>query len=157
MNNNDQSSFTAQNIFNKVVAHLRQQGCQALNDNNVCVYRGKNGTKCAIGCLIPDDEYLPSFEGQHIFTILDNYSNYNFVATANLISHRILLVSLQVVHDTCPVNDWETEFKMIAERYKLQYNAPVVVNKYHNDEDDYYDKLSDLLDEFPIGMPGFRR
>lgn len=46
-----------QEIFDKVVTHLFAQGVQSLNKYNECQYRGQNGTSCAVGCLIPDEEY----------------------------------------------------------------------------------------------------
>ena len=49
-------------IFDYVVDHLRQQAAQARRAN-VCSYRGKNNTMCAVGCLLADDEYVPSMEG----------------------------------------------------------------------------------------------
>lgn len=33
---------------------------------NCCVYRGKDGAKCAAGLLIPDQEYNSSMEGKAI-------------------------------------------------------------------------------------------
>lgn len=59
---------TAQEIFDAVIRHLRKQGRRA-NDYSpiysryVCRYRGDNGTKCAVGCLIDDEHYNPACEG----------------------------------------------------------------------------------------------
>lgn len=33
------------------------------NDGRYCVYRSQSGNKCAIGVLIPDEEYKESFDG----------------------------------------------------------------------------------------------
>ena len=57
-----------QEIFDKVATHLIAQGKQSLapdphHEGEVCAYRGADGTMCAAGCLIPDDEYDPDFEG----------------------------------------------------------------------------------------------
>lgn len=38
----------------------------SLNENGMCAYRGKNGTKCAVGLLIPDEEYDKSIESNSI-------------------------------------------------------------------------------------------
>lgn len=35
-----------------------------------CLYRGPNGTKCAIGLIIPDEEYDPEFENERANTVL---------------------------------------------------------------------------------------
>ena len=54
-------------IFNYVIDHLRKQGCQSLVDHeDNCAYRGKGGTMCAVGVLIADDEYNPTWEGNSI-------------------------------------------------------------------------------------------
>jgi hypothetical protein len=60
-----------QEIFDKVASHLITQGVQATyrphpkqrEAYSNCAYRGDNGTMCAAGCLIPDEEYNPEFEG----------------------------------------------------------------------------------------------
>jgi hypothetical protein len=55
--------MNAQEIFDKVVTHLRTQGKQAKNTSDDCVYRRPNGLMCAVGCLIPDELYDPALEG----------------------------------------------------------------------------------------------
>lgn len=52
-----------QETYNKVKAHLLAQG-EPSRQGADCLYRGANGLKCAIGCLIADDQYDPAFEGQ---------------------------------------------------------------------------------------------
>ena len=54
-----------QEVFNKVAAHLLAQGKPALKGED-CVYRSKDGLKCAIGCLIPDENYTPEMERKSI-------------------------------------------------------------------------------------------
>ena len=61
-------------VFNYVVEHLRKQGCQSLSgeigeDN--CAYRGDGGTMCAVGVLISNDEYKPSWEGSSIYHLIE--------------------------------------------------------------------------------------
>ena len=48
--------------FNRAVAGLRQQQTRSANESGFCMYRGPNNTKCAVGWLIPDDEYNPEFD-----------------------------------------------------------------------------------------------
>lgn len=55
-----------QEIFDHVVHHLFKQGGPAIGVEGSypgCAYRGANGTSCAVGCLIKDEFYHPSFEG----------------------------------------------------------------------------------------------
>lgn len=55
--------LTAQQIFDKVVNHLRTQGRAAHAPNGTgCMYRNDEGLSCAVGCLIPDSHYRPEFD-----------------------------------------------------------------------------------------------
>ena len=54
--------MTEQEIFDKVVLHLYQQGEPSITHGGRCRYR-LSGKMCAIGCLIPDDMYSESMEG----------------------------------------------------------------------------------------------
>lgn len=56
--------YTPQEAFDKVCAHIKAQGHKSYDsDRNQCLYR--NGPdKCAIGALIPDEEYQPEFDGR---------------------------------------------------------------------------------------------
>lgn len=55
--------MTAQQIFNKVAKHLATQQVQSRGRaGGKCMYRGRNGTSCAVGCLIPDSHYRLEFD-----------------------------------------------------------------------------------------------
>lgn len=43
-----------------------------LSDRESCVYRGKNGAKCAVGMFIPDVLYKKSFEGTCASKIIED-------------------------------------------------------------------------------------
>lgn len=51
-----------QTIFDTVVRHLGRQGHPAMNGAGRCVYRAPDGSKCAVGCLIPDELYRPEMD-----------------------------------------------------------------------------------------------
>jgi hypothetical protein len=53
--------MTPQEIFDTVVTHLFQQGCQS-SVEGMCLYRSESGLKCAVGALIPDDAYDPKMD-----------------------------------------------------------------------------------------------
>ena len=58
--------MTHQEIFNKVITHLRQQGRPARvkrGDVETCMYAAPNGAACAVGCLINPKAYHPDIEG----------------------------------------------------------------------------------------------
>ena len=104
-----------QELFDKVVNHLRVQGCKAL-ENEHCKYRTASGLKCAAGCLIPDDMYKPSMEGMNIIGVIQNNPNLE-----DVISNPGLISRLQFIHDWIEVMSWEESFKGVAIQFGLVY------------------------------------
>lgn len=112
--------MTPKEIFNTVVTHLYTQKKQAYdNRNNTCAYRTPEGLKCAIGCLIPDDDYdyrMDGIDSQGFYlggsmeAIVANFPN-------NIPSYFKdnfdFLFKLQGIHDGAEVdNDIDRNFKM---------------------------------------------
>lgn len=62
------NTFRGQKTFDTVARHLLTQKRRSINDRYRCQYRGDNGTKCAVGCLIPDADYVPDMEGQGVYS-----------------------------------------------------------------------------------------
>jgi hypothetical protein len=62
MNSND-----LRGMSEKIRDHLKAQKARAMGTNDggfvVCRYRGDGGSMCAVGCLIPDERYTPTIEG----------------------------------------------------------------------------------------------
>jgi hypothetical protein len=53
-----------QEWFNKAWTGLKSQGFKrSVNSSDTCYYRGTEGRRCAIGWLMPDENYRPEFEG----------------------------------------------------------------------------------------------
>ena len=75
-----------QEVFNKVIAHMREQRRPAVADNPdrgfACVYREAGGRKCAIGALIPDEVYDEAMEGRPVRHILTNMPMFEAVGKA---------------------------------------------------------------------------
>lgn len=92
--------MTPQEIFNKVATHLFTQGTRAMLDpeceSGQCMYRGPNGSKCAVGVLIPDKLYRKNME---TFTINGLLDDEKVVLPAWMAENRELLWSLQSTHD----------------------------------------------------------
>ena len=85
----------------------------------LCLYRAANGRKCAAGCLIPDDKYSRSLEGQS----LDLESSTELRAILEAEGHDVNLVrQLQIIHDTALIHHWEVEFARLAARFKLDFS-----------------------------------
>jgi hypothetical protein len=103
------SQWTHQAIFDTVARHLFTQGCQATKDDS-CLYRGPNGTKCAVGILIPDSAYTEDMEFQSAESIINDYDELEFLKP-----FRSLLTSLQYVHDSWEKPYWDsTEYMKLA-------------------------------------------
>ena len=107
-----------QETFDTVVAHLRKQGRKSQEDRQ-CLYRGPDGTKCAVGCLIPDSEYSPKLEMHSIINLEFSRRLPPSLEGLNL----RLLRELQSVHDTWCVYQWEERFQAVAKHYGLVYHA----------------------------------
>lgn len=119
---------TNQEIFDRVVSALREQGEPCVNEHRNCVYRNSDGLKCAAGHLIPDDKYDPSFENTAVGSFSDN-NEYNKVTQLffdmDYNNDNIELVSqLQSIHDEYDFYTWEDQWRKLAEREGLVYCAP---------------------------------
>jgi len=109
-----------QEVFNKIVTHLRKQGKRSVNEYNKCVYRGLDGRMCAVGCLIPDENYKKGFDKSGGVNIGGLFFDGAFVGTGILPKkHLDLLISMQRVHDKYSVEKWEEQFKAVAENRNL--------------------------------------
>jgi len=114
--------MNAQDIFNTVTVHLFTQGRPAMKDGQ-CSYRGDMGTSCAVGCLIPDDEYDPAMDdlieirsiarrrGMDDFfggTSIDGLLKAG-LAPEWMRDQHLVLAELQMAHDGC-LTDENGEF-----------------------------------------------
>lgn len=112
-----------QEVFNKVYRHLLTQGERSEStftvdgiDRPGCAYRGDEGRKCAIGCLIDDDRYTPELETRGAgHPLVEDALGYS------LLSHddRCLLKRLQDVHDCRNPASWAASLKGISETFGL--------------------------------------
>ena len=102
--------MTEQEIFEKVVRHLSGQGCKSKHQDFGHAYRGDNGLMCAVGCLLTDKEYCPSFEQRSVSSLAQDE-----VLPKRLLPHWSLLVSLQRIHDLFDPTEWATELRDIGE------------------------------------------
>lgn len=88
--------MTEQELFDKVVAHLRKQGVKSV-ENGRCRYRTAEGLKCAIGILIKDEDYSTELEGCVVY-------NSGVLKATGLGGGSPILkklaTALQVVHDS---------------------------------------------------------
>jgi hypothetical protein len=124
----------AQEIFDKVVAHLKQQRRPSIkipdDIRSACAYRGDGGTKCAFGIFISDEAYDPNMEGcasDEFFIALDT-GTYPFRGKTHPVAkmvdlsdtmraemkplneHQKLLRALQGAHDKAAWGPMKSEF-----------------------------------------------
>lgn len=118
-----------QQVFDKVAAHLLAQKITSSKSHIVggsCLYRGPNGTKCAVGCLIPDDLYEPSMEGKSV----PGSGDFDmYLSTVGKVLTQIvekdtfpLLAALQLLHDTIKPDNWDLELRKSAVKFNLKVN-----------------------------------
>lgn len=111
---------TAQEVFDQVAEHLLTQKEQSLDPdkhNDVCVYRAPKGLKCAVGCLIADDEYLEEWEGAGWAIIGQNIAKDLDIDFDG--EHENLLIRLQSVHDNYEPQLWLNKLQQLAKEEGL--------------------------------------
>lgn len=113
--------MTKQEIFDKVVAHLRAQNRKAIDEQSLCCYRGPDRTKCAAGCLILDEHYSRDLEGM---TVGQSLVRSALRASGVPKEADDLVQALQSAHDSYLVSQWEGCFSNIAAAHGLTYAAP---------------------------------
>ncbi len=84
--------MTKQEVFDVVAAHLLKQNRKATagNGSSRCLFKTPDGLKCAVGCLIKDENYTIQLEDRGIKTLID---------MGLVPDHEVLLISLQEIHD----------------------------------------------------------
>lgn len=135
-----------QATFDKVVTALFKQGkagtggrpfvaesadiCAfiAYSSTNIfCQYLNEDGSRCAVGCLIPDGHPGLRFSGS-VMMLLGTYPDLQSLLDANTEEDQLFLISLQSLHDNnlavVSINDWPRLFQGWATRRGLVYNGP---------------------------------
>jgi len=109
--------MTAQELFDIVFKHLMSQSAKSMmvvEGGFSCAYRGKDGLKCGIGILIPDEDYREDMEGFAVQNLLAKGA-----CLCHLAAHRELLYKLQGIHDEDPVEDWGRALRETAVAFGL--------------------------------------
>lgn len=111
----------AQEIFDKIMAHLRAQNARAA-DVSGCLYRTDDGLKCAMGCLIPDKLYNHTMEGKGVSSlIVDHPELFKYLGIEDHASTYFLLRDMQSLHDDdlYPKKGWIEKAYDIGFKYNL--------------------------------------
>lgn len=115
------AELTAQQIFDKVATHLHKQNAQARSSQHGCAYRAPDGRRCAVGCLLTDDEYDRGMEGARVPWLIEHGG-----IPRRLRPHADLLTSLQNVHDNYLPEAWPGALRDRANTHGL---SPEVIYK----------------------------
>lgn len=111
--------MTEQEIFDEVWDHFvvkkypRSRG----REGDGCMYRGRDGARCAAGLFISDEQYDWDFEGRNLLD--DTVVN---ALRKDVQEHRGLLRALQRAHDECPEDTTHVPpdaLRAVAEKYGL--------------------------------------
>jgi hypothetical protein len=125
-------NLTPQKALNKIWDYFITQGkAPGRNSDGDCQFRGAYGTKCAIGCLIPDRKYKKDMEGHSAYFVLD-------MAIPNHSIPPSLATSFQSAHDNAadsyarnPERDWFGITKSrTAFKNELKENLAAVARDY---------------------------
>jgi hypothetical protein len=105
-----------QAAFEKVVRHLLKQGRTSLTDPDdalsTCAYRSPDGLMCAVGVLIPDDQYRSAFEDLSVDDVAPRIPALKMLDVG-------LLRRLQVVHDDGHPELWKRDLEDVAASFGL--------------------------------------
>ncbi len=124
--------MTPQEIYDKVVSHLATQGKRSVDDK-YCRYHGDDGSMCAVGVLIPKEDYFPEIDqgNRSIKNLIQQYTD----KFPEWMSENLgLLSELQSVHDRQYL--WQNGRKMldtltdVAEAYGV---SPAILNNLNFD------------------------
>lgn len=112
--------MSLQTIFDRVATHLIKQGVRStLPDGSGCAYRGYNGTMCAVGCLIKDEDYDVNFESKSVRSADVFCAVQSSLGVHMNQQHGFLLSRLQAIHDYESPDNWYFELAHVAVRYDL--------------------------------------
>lgn len=96
-----------------------------------CLYRGPDGTRCAIGWLIPEDKYSPDIEGKFIGLIdrhrVGVFPDISYLSDEGILLGRFLN-SLQNCHDETSgrgAGKGKAAMKMRLKSFAEQHNLKI--------------------------------
>ena len=108
------SNLTKKEVFLKVKEHLLLQNKQSwLPDHSGCAYLGEGGLKCAVGCLMTEEE-LNSLTDEDQIKVVATMIKFGKMDE----THKILLGRLQGIHDSYSPDNWESVLNSF-EKYQL--------------------------------------
>jgi hypothetical protein len=118
---------TIQDLFNHVAKHLLKQDAQSCKvvsgSDNACVYFGRNGMRCAIGCLIEPEQYYENLEFEGIHSIPIRQAIQYSIGRKITDEETSLLRLLRICHDKNSPDIWYSVLSDIAINNNLEMIA----------------------------------
>ena len=112
--------MTNEEAFKISADGLLKQGCRSMNSEYAtCAFRGQNNTRCAIGLLILDEDFLHGFVIFLIEDILDNE-----LAGSLHGLDRAMLLGLMHIHDAYFPPRWKVQLLELATQCNLNWTPP---------------------------------
>lgn len=116
--------LTRQQIYDTVKGHLLKQKDISFMKveglvTQTCAYRGEDGKKCAVGCLIPDELYDPKMETKGVFALFEFWPSVMERIGLSKKEHIDLLETLQMIHDVRDPAVWEEILAETAGFFRL--------------------------------------
>ena len=114
-------TMSVREIFYKVEKHLLKQNKKSVDSGSGCMYRSNGGLSCAVGCLMTDDIYDSSFEGDSVrdSSIMDALTPIVGVNEDKRVLKLYLLRELQVVHDESQPTCWASNLAKIKHDFDI--------------------------------------
>lgn len=111
-------AYTEQEAFDKVWDWFVVQGKpRSLNEDGGCAYRGKDGARCAVGVLVPDEEIGFLQEGPSIWS---NSHGWGRLDSLKGLDKHGFLTPLQACHDEAGCGKGiESRLRKFAEKQGL--------------------------------------
>ena len=112
-------------VIDTVTEHLLKQNARSEGRDKygkgVCLYRGPNGLKCAVGALISDDAYSETINLLPVYSnsVQDALVKSGFSVRDDPTLLEIL-ACLQYIHDSEDPSDWRIELKNCKDSWKCR-------------------------------------
>lgn len=128
--------MTLQEIYDMAVSGVLKQGCRSIDSDGSRLLRAPDGSACAVGYLISDEDYLPKLEVEGWMSGYDDSDHLSESPIAKVLSKKIgeitpskldLLQRLQDAHDdSLDFNSVPDAFKQVASDCAL--SSKIVTN-----------------------------
>lgn len=145
--------INARKLFDTISAHLLKQGHRSSYPSGEgfaagCAYRGADGDKCAVGCIIKDEFYHIGLEDQLVyFDEVKEAVSKSIGAKEENIPFN-LLVALQQIHDEVEPEDWKESLAAV-ERNQVHVSSRYI--QYYTETHDG-DNVPSIASDAIVGL-----